>query len=183
MVPTRPRTPARLVATALLVPATVAHAEATVLRFEFTTPVTDFVASDECRPDVSAIVGGSDILIGQRVQTPPPSSALTLHGSNTTTLTIKYSDGSYGVGGSMERFAGSGLSAGSYLDALTSVTTFVPVDSIAVYDPNGQLIGTQTFRAVEHGTFRDLPPLGGPPGDEDVVRVAFDEHDRLTCDV
>lgn len=125
-----------LLAAALLVPATMAHAEATVERFEFTTPVTDF----------------------------------------------QYSDGSYGVGGATERFAASGLNVASTLDALTSVSTFVHVDSITVYDANGQLIGTQTLRAVHHGTVRDLPPLGGPPGDEDVVRVEF-EHARLTCDV
>jgi hypothetical protein len=181
MFPMRPRTLVPLVATALLVPAAMAHAEATVQRFEFTTPVTDFVASDECRPDVSATVSGTEVLVGQRVQTPPPSSAFTLHGSITTTLTVQYSDGSYGVGGSTDRFAGSGLSVGSTLDALTSVVTFVHVDSITVYDANGQLISTQTFRAVEHATVRDLPPLGGPPGDEDLVRVEFD-HVRLTCD-
>jgi hypothetical protein len=169
-------------AAALLVPAATAQAEATVEHFEFTTPITDFVPSDECRPDVSAIGSGTDVLVGQRVLTPPPSSAFNLHGSITTTLTFRFSDGSYGVGGGTERFAGSGLNVGSTFDALTAVTTFVHVDSITIYDANGQLIGTQTFRAVHHGTVRDLPPLGGPPGDEDIVRVEF-AHARLTCDV
>jgi hypothetical protein len=182
MFPTRPRTLVPLVAAALLVPAAMARAEATIQRFEFTTPVTDFTASDECRPDVSATVTGTEVLTGQRVLTPPPSSAFNLHGSITSTVTVQYSDGSYGVGGSTDRFAGSGLNVGSTLGALTSVVTFVHVDSITVYDADGQLIGTQTFRVVEHITFRDLPPLGGAPGDEDAVRVEF-ENARLTCDV
>jgi hypothetical protein len=45
-----------------------------------------------------------------------------------------------------------------------------------------QVIGTQTLRVLEHITFKDLPPLGGPPGDNDIVRVSFDRR-RLTCDV
>jgi hypothetical protein len=44
------------------------------------------------------------------------------------------------------------------------------------------VIGTQTFRVIEHITFTDLPPLGGPPGDNDIIRVSFDRG-RLTCDV
>jgi hypothetical protein len=180
--PTRRCRLACIIAAALLLPAGTAHAEATVLRFEFTTPFTDFVANDDCRPDVSATVTGTEILVGQRVQPPPPSSGFRLHGSITSTFTIQFSDGSYGVGESTDHFAAPEIINGPSQESATSVGTFAHVDSVTVYDAGGQLIGTATFRLVEHITFKDLPPLGGPPGDNDIIRVSFDRG-RLTCDM
>ena len=180
--PTRLRRLACLIAAALLVPTGSAQAEATVLRFEFTTPFTEFVPTDDCRPDVSAIVTGTEVVVGQRVETPPPPSGFRLHGSITDTFTVQFSDGSYGVGESSDRFAGPFIINGPSQETATSVVTFAHVDSVTVYDAGGQVIGTQTFRAIEHITFKDLPPLGGPPEGNDIVSVSFDRG-RLTCDM
>lgn len=167
-----------LIAAALLLPAGTAHAEATVLRFEFTTPFTDFVPSDDCRPDLSATVTGTEVLVGQRVET--PSGGFRLHGSITSTFTIQFSDGSYGVGESTDHFAAPFVINGPGQESATSVSTFAHVDSVKVYNSDGQVIGTATFHSVEHITFKDLPPLGGPPGENDIIRVSFDRG-RLTC--
>jgi hypothetical protein len=169
-----------LIAAALLLPAGAAQAEATVLRFEFTTPFTDFVPSDDCRPDVSATVVGTEVLVGQRVET--PSGGVLLHGLITSTFTFQFSDGSYGVGESSDRFAAPFVVNGPSQETAISGFTFTHVDTITVYDAGGQAIGTNTFRLVEHITFKDLAPLGGPPGEEDIVRVDF-LRGRLTCDM
>ena len=168
-----------LIAAAVLVPTGTAHAEATLVRFEFTTPFTDFVPTDDCRSDLSATVTGTEVLVGQRVET--PSSGFRLHGLITATFTIRFSDGSYGVGESSDRFAAPEVINASQQTAI-SVVTFAHVDSVTIYDAGGQVIGTATFRLVEHITFKDLPPLGGPPGENDIIRVSF-ERGRLTCDV
>lgn len=178
---TRLRRMACLIAAVLLLPAGTAQAEATVLRFEFTTPFTDFVP-DDCRPDITATVTGTEVLVGQRVDTPPPSSGFLLHGLITSTFTIQFSDGSYGVGESRDRFAAPFVVNGPGQEKAISGFTFAHVDTVTVYDAGGQVIGTNTFRAVEHITFKDLPPLGGPPGDNDLIRVDF-LHGRLTCGV
>ena len=180
--PTRLRRLVCLIAAALLVPAGAAHGEATVVRFEFTTPFEVFVPSDDCRPDLSATFTGTEVIAGQRVETPPPSSGFRLDGSITDTFTVQFSDGSYGVGESSDRFAGPFVINGPSQQTATSVVTFAHVDTVTVYDAGGQVIGTQTFRVIEHITFTDLPPLGGPPGDNDIVHVSFDRG-RLTCDV
>jgi hypothetical protein len=167
---------------AMLVPTATARAQATVLPFEFTTPFTEFVPSDECRPELSATFTGTEILVGQILATPSSSSGFRLRGSITSTFTVQYSDGSYGVGESSDRFAAPFIVTGPNQQTATSLATFAHVDSITVYDAGGQVIGTQTFRATEHITFTDLPPLGGPPGDNDIVRVSVDRA-RLTCNV
>jgi hypothetical protein len=171
-----------LLAAALFVPAGAAQAEATVLRFEFITPFTDFVVSDDCRPELSAIVTGTETLVGQRVETPPPSSGYRLHGQITATFTFQFSDGSYGVGESTDHFAAPFVLTGLGQETAISVITFAHVDTVTVYDAGGRVIGTNTFRVIEHITFNDVAPLGGPPDDNDIVRVSFDRA-RLVCDV
>ena len=169
-------------AVALMAPTPTAQAEATVLRFEFTTPFTDVVPSDDCRPGISATVAGTEVLVGQRVETPPPSNGVLLHGLISATVTFQFSDGSYGVGESTDRFAAPFVVNGPGQDTAISGFTFAHVDTVTVYDAGGQVIGTATFRLVEHITFKDLAPIGGPPGEEDIVRVDF-LRARLTCDM
>jgi hypothetical protein len=171
-----------LAALAMLVPTATAHAQATPLEFEFTSSFTDFVPSDECRPELSATFTGTEVLAGQILATPSSASGFRLHGSITATFTVQYSDGSYGVGESSDRFAAPFIVTGPSQQTATSVATFAHVDTITIYDAGGQLIGTQTFHLTEHITFTDLPPLAGPPGEEDIVRVSFDRG-RLTCNV
>lgn len=186
-----PRSPRRLrtglfcvglAAIALSVPTAAAHAEATVVRFgPITTTFSESVTSDDCRPEVSGTLIGTDVLVGQIVQTPPPSSGLIFQGQDTTTLNVEFSDGSYGVGTSSFRFAGPELFVGPPADPTrVSVVTFPSVQSLTTYDASGHVIATETFRAIEHYIIDDLPPLR--PSDNDVVRVSF-ERSRLTCNV
>jgi hypothetical protein len=169
---------AGLAAVAMLVPAATAQAGATVVRFgPFSTTFTDYVASDDCRPALSATVTGTGVVVGQIVQTPPPSSGSIFEGQDTTTLSVQFSDGSYGVGAGSFRFAGPELFAGA---TRLSVATYPYAESLTVYDASGQVIGTETFRSIEHYIIEDLPPFG--PSDNDVVRVSV-EHGRLTCNL
>ena len=138
--------------------------------------------SDECRPDLSATFTGTEVLAGQIVETPPPSTGFKVQGSITGTFTVQYSDGSYGVGGSSDRFSAPFAINGPSQQTATSVATFTHVDTITVYGTDGQVIGTQTFRIIEHITYTNLPPIEGSPGEEDIVRVSFDRG-RLTCNV
>lgn len=157
------------------------HAAATIVRFgPITTTFTDTFPSDDCRPEVSGTLTGTDVLVGQIVSTPAPSSGSIFEGTDTTTLTVQYSDGTYGVGTSSFRFAGPEISAGPQTDpAVLSVVTFPSAQSMTTYDASGRVIATETFHAIEHDVIEDLPPLG--PSDNDIVRVSF-EHDHLTCD-
>ena len=76
-----------------------------VVRFgPIATTFTDYVPSDDCRPGISATVTGTDAVVGQIVQTPPPSSGSIFRGQDTTTLTVQFSDGSYGIGAASFRF-------------------------------------------------------------------------------
>jgi hypothetical protein len=171
-----------LAAAATLVPPATAHPQAAPLEFEFTSSFTEFVPSDECRPELGATFTGTEVLAGRILATPSSSSGFRLHGSITATFTVRYSDGSYGVGESSDRFAAPFIVTGPTQQTATSIATFAHVDTITVYDAGGQVIGTQTFHLTEHITFTDLPPLGGPPGDNDLVRVSFDRG-RLTCNI
>ena len=114
---------AALVAVAMLVPTATARAQATVLPFEFTTPFTEFVPSDECRPELSATFTGTEILVGQILATPSSSSGFRLRGSITSTFTVQYSDGSYGVGESTDHFAAPEVINGPSQESATSVVT------------------------------------------------------------
>jgi hypothetical protein len=168
---------AALAAVAVLVPTATARAGATVVRFgPITTTFTDYVPSDDCRPTVSATVAGTEVVVGQIVQTPPPSSGLIFNGQDTTALSVEFSDGSYGVGTGSFRFVGPEISVGTAITA----ATFPYVESLTIYDASGQPIGTETFRSIEHYVVEDLPPLG--PSDNDIVHVSF-ERGRLTCKV
>lgn len=77
-----------------------------------TTTFTDYVPSDDCRPGISATVTGTDVVVGQIVQTLPPSSGAILRGQHTTTLTVQFSDGSYGIGAASFRFVGPEIFVG-----------------------------------------------------------------------
>jgi hypothetical protein len=111
-----------------------------------------------------------------------PSGGFRLHGSISATFTVRFSDGSYGVGEWTDHFAAPFVINGPGPESATSVITFAHVDSVTIYDASGRLIGTATFRLIEHITSEDLPPLGGPPGDNDIIRASFDRG-RLTCDM
>jgi hypothetical protein len=126
-----------LIAAALVVPTGPAHAGATVLRFEFTTPITEFVASDDCRPDISAIVTGTEVLAGQRVEPAPAVEWLQTPRLDHRHLTVQFPDGSYCVGESSERFAAPFVINGPSQERASSVATFARVDSVTVYDADG----------------------------------------------
>ena len=67
---------------------------------------TDYVPSDDCRPGISATVTGTDVVVGQIVQTLAPSSGSIFRGQDTTTLTVQFSDGSYGIGAASSSVSG-----------------------------------------------------------------------------
>ena len=134
-----------------------------------TTTFTDYVPSDDCRPGISATVTGTDVVVGQIVQTLPPSSGSIFGGrtpprsrsSSPTapTASARHRSGSWASRSSLDpESSDEGLSRHLYGESLT------------IYDVSGQVIGTETFRSIEHYIIEDLPPVG--PSDNDVVGMA-----------
>ncbi|MGZ4274302.1 MAG: hypothetical protein ACXVRP_11135 [Solirubrobacteraceae bacterium] len=119
------------------------------------------------------------MVVGQIVQTLAPLSGSIFRGQDTTTLTVQFSDGSYGIGAASFRFVGPEIFVAPPSQATrVSVVIYPYVESLTIYDVNGQV--TETSRSIEHYIIEDLPPLG--PSDNDVVRMSFDRG-RLICNV
>ena len=134
---------------ALVAPASAA---ATVGRFTVTTVFTD-AATDDCR-GVAGTLAGTDVLRYQTVET---GQGLHFEGTDATTLTFSFNDGSYATAESLNHLsfnAGSGV----------TVSTTAHVDTVNVYAADGQFLWTATLRQVEHFTVTS----------DGVVRVQFE---------
>jgi hypothetical protein len=156
-----------LAATALLPAA--AQARADVGTFSNSYDAADAGLVDECFGGTDGVLSGHGDVAGRYTQTPNGFSA---RGTEIDTVRIDFGDGSSFVGSSLDRFSFVVTRGG------TSVNTVPHVDGGTTYDADGNVLGTTTFRAVEHFTVVDRQPAG--PGPEDVVRVRF-ERGRLTC--
>jgi hypothetical protein len=86
------------------------------------------------------------------------------HGTLTDDFDVAFSNGWTGAWTTLEHFS---FSTRGDDDAFTNVHR----DTTAVYDSNGQRIGTVTFHVVEHHTIVD-----------GIARVEF-AHPKLTCDL
>ena len=124
------------------------------------TTVVDVVAPADCF-DGTMHLTGTERLVGQAVNL--GDNNFRFHATLTDAFDVAFSNGWTGVWTTVERFA---LAFRGDDGPLTSVHR----DTTAVYDTNGQFVGTVSFRVVEHITV-----AGG------IVRVDF-AHPRLTCD-
>ena len=106
-------------------------------------------------------MSGTERIVGQIVDLGDDN--FRFHGTLTDEFDVAFSNGWTGVWATVEHFS---LTFRGDDGPFTDVHR----DTTAVYDTNGQFVGTVSFRVVEHVTI-----AGG------VVRVEF-EHPKLTCD-
>ena len=97
----------RLAAAALLAIAagtamTAPASAAPIIRDTITTPIFETGIPHDCRPGVTGTAVGSDVFSFQSVETP---QGFHIQGTYTDTFRIDWSDGSYSLGGSVDKFA------------------------------------------------------------------------------
>ena len=140
----------------LLLPAGLAHAQATVFRFEFQEPLPDSTALPECLPpDLVGTQTGTETTLGQVTET---GQTFQVHGTTTLEYRVVFPDGRYVVGSSVEHF--SFIIAGPHTS-----TTAIP-ERRTIFSPEGEPVGQVFLHAVSHVTFRDANGNGVPdPGE------------------
>jgi hypothetical protein len=95
-------TAALVVAAATAATSAPASAAAVVTRQMITSFSTDTIPSDTCHPGATGMLSGTDTLSYQSVQT---AKGFHLEGSDVASGRIDWSDGSYSIIGSTDRFA------------------------------------------------------------------------------
>jgi hypothetical protein len=141
----------------LLLPAGLAHAQATVFRFQFQEPLAGSTALPECLPpDLVGTQTGTETTVGQVTET---RRTFQVHGTTTLEYRVVFPDGRYVVGTAVEHF--SFIAAGPQ----TVNTTAIP-EPRTIYSAAGEPIGRVFLHAVSHVTFRDANGNGVPdPGE------------------
>jgi hypothetical protein len=139
-------------ALSLALVAPVYAAAANISRFTVTTPFTDTLF-DDCT-GLAGTLAGTDVVTGQTVAT---GTGFHFEGTQTDTLVITLSDGSYAPAQSLDHLSFNA-------DAGVTVFTTAHVDSLTFYSADGQVLYSETFRLVEHNTITR----------DDVVRVEFE---------
>jgi hypothetical protein len=87
----------------LLLPAGLAHARATVFRFEFQDSLPDSTALPECLPpDLVGTQTGTETTVGQVTET---GRTFQVHGTTTLEYRVAFPDGRYVVGTAVEHFS------------------------------------------------------------------------------
>jgi hypothetical protein len=142
---------------ALLVPAGMAHAQATVFRFESQEQLTGTTALPECLPpDLVGTQTGTETTVGQVTDT---GHSFQVHGTNTLEYEVVFPDGRYVVGTAVEHFS-------FIAKAPLTVNTVTIQEQRTIYSAEGQPIGEVVIHAVSHVTFRDANGNGEPdPGE------------------
>jgi hypothetical protein len=142
---------------ALLLPAGMAHAQATVFRFEFQQPLPDSTSLPECLPpDLVGMQTGTETTVGQVTDT---GHSFQVHGTTTLEYRVVFPDGRYVVGTAVEHFS-------FIANAPQTINTTTIQERRTVHSAEGQPIGTVVIHAVSHVTFRDANGNGEPdPGE------------------
>jgi acid stress-induced BolA-like protein IbaG/YrbA len=142
---------------ALLLPAGLAHAQATVFRFEFQDSLPDSTALPECLPpDLVGTQTGTETTVGQVTET---GRTFQVHGTTTLEYRVVFPDGRYVVGTAVEHF--------SFIIAGPQTVNTTPIqERRTIYSAQGEPIGQVFIHAVSHVTFRDANGNGVPdPGE------------------
>jgi hypothetical protein len=142
---------------ALLLPAGLAHAQATVFRFEFQQPLTGTTALPECLPpELVGTQTGTESTVGQVTDT---GHSFQVHGTTTLEYQVVFPDGRHVAGTAVEHFS-------FIANAPQTVTTTTIQERRTIYSAEGQPIGEVFIYAVSHVTFRDTNGNGEPdPGE------------------
>jgi len=132
-----------------------ASAAPIIIRDTITTPIFETGIPHDCRPGVTGTAVGTQVLSFQNVLTP---QGVHSEGTFTDTFRIDWSDGSYSLGGSVDKFVFNGVGQG------TSVFTNAHTDGLDYFSPSGVFEFRATFHAIEHVTVTN----------GDVTRVEFE---------
>jgi hypothetical protein len=150
----------RLAAAALLAIATgtamtaPASAAPIIIRDTITTPIFMTGFPHDCRPGVTGTVVGTDVFSFQSIETP---QGFHIEGTFTDTARIDWSDGSYSLAESVDKFAFNAVGQG------TSVFTNAHTDAFDYFSASGVFEFRGTFHEIEHLTVTN----------GDVTRVEF----------
>lgn len=142
-----------------------AAAEAVVNRDTFSTPAIVIGLPDDCRPDITGDLSGTDTTKYQTVET---STGFHVTGTTTFSGRIDWSDGTYSIVESVDHFA---FATGAH----TTVFTNAHEDSGNTYSASGVFLFRLTFHLIEHVTVT-----------AGVVRVEFERghfHSFGGCDI
>jgi hypothetical protein len=136
-------TTALLTSGAALATGSAAAASATVIRESVSTTSSESGLTDDCRPGVTGELNGVGVTTTQSVEN---AAGFHIHGTISGTGRIDWSDGTFTLIDSVDRFAFDAVGKGT--------TTFseTHVDSGDFYSADGVFQFRQTFHEVEHFT-------------------------------
>ena len=132
-----------------------ASAAAIVIRDTITTTFTESGVPNDCRPDVTGSLEGTDVFDFQSVET---EDGFHITGTFTDSGRIDWSDGTYAIFESTEHFAFNAVEEG------TTVFTLAGQSSANTYSADGAFLYGLTFHLVAHVTVTN----------GDVTRVEFE---------
>lgn len=132
-----------------------ASAAAIVIRDTITTPFTESGVPNDCRPDVTGSLEGTDVLDFQSVET---EGGFHVTGTVTDFGRIDWSDGTHAIFESTEHFAFNAVENG------TTVFTLAGRSSPNTFSAEGAFLYGFTFHLVRHVTVTN----------GDVIRVEFE---------
>ena len=126
-----------------LLVAAPAAGSTTIIRESQTVPVSESGIADDCRPGITGEINGIAIITTQSVET---DTGFHIHGKIDGPGRIDWSDGSYTLVESIDRFSFNAVGTG------TNVFTETHVDSGDFYSADGVFLFRDTFHEVEHFT-------------------------------
>jgi hypothetical protein len=157
----RPLSIAAVLAVTALLPAAASAAPATHETFSDSYTATETGLNDDCTGAIGGVLVGSGTVTGRVTEM---NGGEVVHGVNSGIVRIDFSDGSYFLGSSRDRFSFVNPPSGNV------VFTNAHEDHGVSYAANGSVIASVVFRATEHTTVTR----------DGQVRVSF-ERGRLTC--
>jgi hypothetical protein len=134
---------ALLIVAAAVALAAPAMGSAIVSRDTVTTPLFETGVPHDCRPGITGTLTGTDVTSTQSVAT---STGFHIHGTNVDSGRIDWSDGTYTLIQSVDRFSFNGLGKG------TTTFTNTHKDAGDFYSADGVFQFRDTFHEVEHFT-------------------------------
>jgi hypothetical protein len=123
-----------------------ASAAPIIIRDTITTPTFEAGLTDDCRPGLTGTLVGTDVTSFQSVET---DQGFHVYVTSTGTGRIDWSDGSYTLIDSVDRFSFNAVGHG------TTVFTETHTDSGDFYSAAGVFEFRQTFHETEHITVTD----------------------------
>ena len=117
---------------------------ATIVRETITIPFSESGVPDDCRPGITGDVRGTEVISYQSVET---TTGYHVHGTDGGPGRIDWSDGTYSLIQSIDRFSFNVVGKGA---TVTSNTTHV--DSADTYAADGTFLFRGMFHEVERST-------------------------------